>query len=70
MATKKTVTETVEQSKQSEQTEPKFSKEQIVSARKYESRIDFLKGNLKDGQEYSFSEVDSLIDDYMKGQVK
>ena len=67
MATKKTVTETVEQS---EQIEPKFSKEQIVSAKKYESRVDFLKGNLKDDQEYSFSEVDALIEDYMKGQVK
>lgn len=70
MATKKTVTETVEQSEQSEQIEPKFSKEQIVSAKKYESRVDFLKGNLKDDQEYSFSEVDALIEDYMKGQVK
>lgn len=67
MATKKTVTETVEQS---EQIEPKFSKEQIVSAKRYGNRVDFLNGKLVSGQEYSFSEVDALIDDYMKGQVK
>ena len=39
----------------------KFSKEQIVASKKYESFKDFLKGNLKTGQMYSEAELNALI---------
>lgn len=47
----------------------KFSKEQIVASKKYESFKDFLKGNLVTGQMYSMNEVDALIEkNYKKGK--
>lgn len=55
---------------ESELNEPKFSKEQIVASKRYLKNVDFLNGNLIDGQEYSLDEVDALIDEFMKGQVK
>ena len=46
----------------------KFSKEQIVASKKYESFKDFLKGNLVTGQMYSMNEVDALSEkNYKKG---
>lgn len=69
MAARKT-TKTIA-TEQTEQIEQKFSKTQIVTAKKYGNHVDFLNGNLVDGQEYSFSEVDALIENYYgKGQVK
>ena len=47
----------------------KFSKEQIVASKKYESFKDFLNGNLVTGQMYSLEEVDALIErNYKKGK--
>lgn len=42
----------------------KFTKEQIVSSKKYQGYKDFLSGNLTDGECYSFEEVDALIKKY------
>lgn len=39
----------------------KFSKEQIIASKKYESFKDFLNGNLKDSQMYSEAELDALL---------
>ncbi|WP_113674562.1 hypothetical protein [Vallitalea guaymasensis] len=47
-----------------------FSKEKIISAKKYSNRKDILNELLDDGKEYSFDQVDKLMDDYMKGKVK
>lgn len=57
MAVKKTA-ETVE--------ELKFSKGQILSAKKYKHRKDVLNVVLEYGQTYSLDEVDDLIDKFMK----
>lgn len=48
----------------------KFSKEQMISAKRYSNRKDLLHVVLKDDQLYSFEEVDKLVDDFMKGKVK
>lgn len=40
----------------------KFTKEQLVASRKYSGFKDFLNGNLKTDQMYSFEEVDALIE--------
>lgn len=41
--------------------EVKFTKDQIVNAKRYSKYRDFLAGNLQDGQEYSFTEVDLIL---------
>lgn len=58
MAAKKTTTGTAVRS---EQTEPMFSKEQIVASKKYSPYKDFFNGNLKTGQMYSEAELNALI---------
>ena len=47
-----------------------YSKEQILVSKKYENRRDILGVILKDGCEYTFEKVDSLLDKFMKGKVK
>lgn len=48
----------------------KFTKDKILSANKYKNRIDILKTLLVDDKEYSFEQVDGMMDDFMKGKVK
>lgn len=53
-----------------ELTEEKFSKEQILLSKKYIKNRDLLRTILKDEGIYSFNEVDSLIEKFMKGRIK
>ena len=46
-----------------------FSKEQILNSKKYENRRDILGVLLADGKEYTFDDVDSLLEKFMKGKV-
>ena len=46
-----------------------YSKEQILASKKYENRRDILGVLLKDGGEYTFEKVDSLLEKFMKGKV-
>lgn len=56
--------------KRSEATEViKFTKEQIISAKKYKNNLDLVNALLQDDKEYSFEEVDALIEKYLKGKV-
>lgn len=48
--------------------EVKFTKENILKSKRYQNRKDLLNVILED-KEYSFSEVDALIDKFMKGKV-
>jgi hypothetical protein len=47
-----------------------FSKEQIISSKRYKDNRDIVKVLLNDNEMYSFEEVDSLINKFMKGKVK
>ncbi len=47
-----------------------FSKEQIVLSDKYCKYRDLVNALLDDEKKYTFETVDSLIEKYMKGQVK
>lgn len=47
-----------------------FSKEKILSAKRYRNRVDLLGVLLKDGKDYTFDEVDALLENFMKGKVK
>lgn len=56
--------------KPAEQEVETFTKEQLLSAKKYSNRKDILGVLLEDGKQYSFEQVDTLMDDFMKGKVK
>ncbi|WP_413840595.1 MULTISPECIES: hypothetical protein [unclassified Clostridioides] len=45
----------------------KFTKEQIVNSKKYVNRKDLLNAILKENELYSFSEVEEIINKFMKG---
>ncbi|WP_413927020.1 hypothetical protein [Clostridioides sp. ZZV15-6383] len=45
----------------------KFTKEQIVNSKKYVNRKDLLNAILKEDELYSFSEVEDMINKFMKG---
>lgn len=47
-----------------------YSKEQLLGSRKYAAKRDLLSVLLLDDKEYSFDEVDKVIEKYMKGKVK
>jgi Ca2+-binding EF-hand superfamily protein len=46
-----------------------FTKEQIVSAKRYIHRKDVLTMLLEEGQSYTHEEVDELIEKFMKEKV-
>lgn len=50
--------------------QPKFSKEQLLNAEAYQHRKDVLNAVLDDGKEYTKAQVDTIIGEFMKGQVK
>lgn len=50
--------------------ENKFSKEQMLKSEKYKDERDLINALLKEDNKYSLSDVDKLIDDFMKGKVK
>lgn len=53
-----------------EATETAFTKAQILASKKYANRQDILNALLVDDKTYSLTEVDALIEKFMKGKVK
>ena len=51
-------------------TEPKFPKEALVKSKRFHNERDIVSALLKDGVEYTISEVEGMITEYMKGKVK
>lgn len=49
---------------------PKFSKDSILKSKRWRNRRDALSFLLKDDAEYSHKDVETILNDYMKGQVK
>jgi len=47
-----------------------YSKEQIITSKKYSNRKDILNVLLKDDEEYSFSKIDEIIEEYMNKEVQ
>lgn len=56
--------------KKAEKEEAKYLKESIIASKKYANRKDILNVLLEDGKEYSFSEIDVIINDFMTKEVK
>lgn len=48
---------------------PKYTKEKIVTSKKYSSRADILNVLLEDGETYELDTVDKMIEKFMKGKV-
>ena len=49
---------------------PVFSKESIMKSKRWSYRRDALSFLLKDDVEYSHEDVENILNEYMKGQVK
>lgn len=49
---------------------PTFSKEQIISCKRYSDRKDLVNVLVEGSKLYSFDEVDNLINKFLKGKVK
>jgi len=47
-----------------------YSKEQIIASKKYSNRKDILNVLLKDDEEYSFSKIDEIIEEFMNKEVQ
>ena len=47
-----------------------YSKEQIISSKKYSIRKDILNVLLKDDEEYTFSRIDEIIENFMNKEVQ
>lgn len=62
--------EKIEKKEEIKTTESKYSKEQLLKSKKYSNRKDLLGVLLDDKKEYSFAEVDTEIDKFMKRGVK
>ena len=48
----------------------KYSKQKILKSKKYSDKQDLINALLKDDTQYSITEVDELINDFMTGAVK
>lgn len=48
----------------------KFSKEQILASAKYRNNGDLVDAILDEKKKYTIENVDSLVEKYMKGEVK
>lgn len=53
-----------------QQTEPQFSKEQIVASEKYRNQRDLVDALLEEDKKYTIATVDKMIEEYRKGKVK
>ena len=50
--------------------ETKYTKGQLIKSKKYLDKVDLLNVLLQEDKSYSFSEVDSLINEFMKKEAK
>ena len=50
--------------------EPTFTKVVLVSSKRFHNEQDIVSALLKDGVEYTISDVEGMIEKYMKGKVK
>lgn len=49
---------------------PQFSKEQILQSKRYHQRRDALGFLLQDGKSYSDTDITTILNDYMRKEVK
>lgn len=66
MARKKIVPEAAEHEKR----ENRFSRDQLLASERFREKRDLLGALLLEGRRYTISNVEGLIEKYMKGKVK
>ena len=49
--------------------EPKFSKEELLKAKRFHHNHDLVSAILEDGVEYTVAEVEGKIEKFLKGKV-
>lgn len=47
-----------------------YTKQQILKSKKYSDKQDLINALLEDNDHYTLSQVDEIINDFMKGEVK
>jgi hypothetical protein len=60
----------VEEAVKTVELEQQFNKEQIVKSKKYRESADIVGALLRDGEAYTMEQVESLLDDFMKKEIK
>lgn len=55
---------------QAEAAADRFTKDAILTCKRWRDRRDALSFLLKDGKDYTHQDVERILADYMKGQVK
>lgn len=53
-----------------EQAEPKFSKEQILSSKRFSDKVDVINAVWTDNSAKTINQVEEMIEKYMKGRVE
>lgn len=66
MAVRKT---TKTAAKEAEKVEVKFSKNQLLAAKRFSGKRDILEALLSDDETYTVKTVEQMIEDFMKGKV-
>lgn len=56
--------------KEAEKVENKFSKNQLLAAKRFSGKRDILEALLSNDETYTVKTVEQMIEDYMKGKVK
>lgn len=49
---------------------PTFGKDQLIRSKRFRRYVDALPFLLEDGREYTIEEVERILNDWQKGQVK
>lgn len=47
----------------------RYPKDKLLQSKQYRNRQDALSFLLKDGEAYTFAQVDKILNDFMKGKV-
>ena len=48
----------------------KYTKEQLLKAKRYSQRKDLINALLEDNRQYTIDEVDAAIENFLKGKVR
>lgn len=49
--------------------ECRYTKEELMKSEKFKKRVDLINALLSESEEYTISETEEIIEDFMKGRV-
>lgn len=62
--------ENIQETQEPTQTEETYTKEAILRAKEYSTKKDLVNALLEDDKKYTIKQVDSIINNYLKGVIK